>query len=183
MRFLLVGTPGTGKSTLLRQLEASYDSCAIYEANSLIHHAEALYGTEGGSEEDKSSVQVVDDLKLVRWLDHHLSERSKEDNSKIQIVASHLEGLISPNVFDAVIVLKCSPMILRKRLVARGYPDKQIEENIQAEIMEELKIPSEYYFQEQEAYLLVDTSTLGIDECAKVITNFLESQYREKKSA
>ncbi|MFQ5648281.1 MAG: AAA family ATPase, partial [Candidatus Aenigmatarchaeota archaeon] len=40
---------------------------------------------------------------------------------------------------DAVVVLKTSPGVLRGRLRKKGWPDRKVEENVQAEIMEVCK--------------------------------------------
>ncbi|MDA4111428.1 MAG: AAA family ATPase [Thaumarchaeota archaeon] len=56
--------------------------------------------------------------------------------TKNRIVSGHLLPYLVPNRdLDLIFVLRCSPDILRKRYESRGYSERKILENIEAEVV------------------------------------------------
>ncbi len=51
---------------------------------------------------------------------------------KSAIIDGHLSHLLP---VDAVIVLRCHPDVLRKRLAERGYPPEKIQANVEIELL------------------------------------------------
>jgi len=57
-------------------------------------------------------------------------------NTKDRIIVGHLLPYVIPNHdLDSVIVLRCSPTILRRRYLLRGYSEQKTSENVEAEVL------------------------------------------------
>lgn len=115
MRVAVTGTPGVGKTS----------ACALVTCMRVIHVND-----------------LVDELGAVSGYDR--SRRTKEVDvpklaeavSKIEgdvILEGHFSHLLHP---DLVIVLRCSPAVLRKRLKKKGWNEKKIQENVEAEAVD-----------------------------------------------
>jgi adenylate kinase len=103
MRVALTGTPGTGKTTVADRLRTDL---RVIHLNDVVRE-EGL--TEAVDEERDS---LVADLDAVgRWLDDHAGETGG------LLVESHLAHLLDA---DRVVVLRCAPAELERRLLERG---------------------------------------------------------------
>ena len=51
------------------------------------------------------------------------------------IIDSHLSHLLPPKIIDKVIVLRCDPTELERRLRKKGWSRKKIQENVEAEMI------------------------------------------------
>ncbi|GAA0286018.1 adenylate kinase family protein [Halobacterium noricense] len=115
MRVAVTGTPGTGKTTATEHLDTGLD---IVHLNDVIQ-AEDLY-----TEVDEARDSKVADLDAVRdWLE------GRED----VLVESHLSHLLDA---DRVVVLRCAPGELERRLIERGEPAEKAEENAESEALD-----------------------------------------------
>jgi adenylate kinase len=115
MRVAVTGTPGTGKTTATELLDTDLD---VVHLNDAIE-AEGLY-----TEVDEARDSKVADLEAVReWLD------GRED----VLVESHLAHLLDA---DRVVVLRCAPAELERRLIERGEPAAKAEENAESEALD-----------------------------------------------
>ena len=119
MMIAITGTPGTGKTSVATELRSlGYE---VLDINEFIKEKGLLKERD----EDRDTFCVdVDSLDLL--LDEY---RSKD--------MIFIEGHFSHSVeCDMIIVLRCSPDVLEKRLRERGYSDAKIKENVQAEIID-----------------------------------------------
>lgn len=99
----VTGIPGTGKTTLCKQLSASgYDVIDLNEMSE-------KYGCT-----QKSQVSI-------ECLDHHIQ------SIKGYILDGHYAHLLS---VYGVIIMECSPDVLEGRLRSRGYDSTKIRENM-----------------------------------------------------
>ncbi|MCD2199396.1 adenylate kinase family protein [Halobacterium sp. KA-4] len=115
MRVAVTGTPGTGKTTATEHLDTDLD---IVHLNDVIQE-EGLY-----TEVDEARDSKVADLDAVRdWLE------GRED----VLVESHLSHLLDA---DRVVVLRCAPGELERRLIERGEPAEKAEENAESEALD-----------------------------------------------
>jgi len=115
VRVAVTGTPGTGKTTATEHLDTDLD---IVHLNDVIQ-AEDLY-----TEVDEARDSKVADLDAVReWLD------GRED----VLVESHLSHLLDA---DRVVVLRCAPGELERRLLDRGESSEKAEENAESEVLD-----------------------------------------------
>ncbi|PWR70531.1 adenylate kinase family protein [Methanospirillum lacunae] len=113
MLIALTGTPGTGKSTVSDEL--TNRGHQVIRANDTI-------GPYIIEEDDERQAHVID---TDRWRD----EFPLLDG----IVEGHLTHLLP---VSRVIVIRCRPDVLKERLVARGYPDEKVAENVEAELLD-----------------------------------------------
>jgi adenylate kinase len=115
MRVAVTGTPGTGKTTATERLDTDLDVTHLNDAI----EAEKLY-----TEVDEARDSKVADLEAVReWLD------GRDD----VLVESHLAHLLDA---DRVVVLRCAPGELERRLIERGEPAAKAEENAESEALD-----------------------------------------------
>ena len=115
MRVAVTGTPGTGKTTATEHLDTDLD---VVHLNDVIEE-EGLY-----TEVDEARDSKVADLDAVRdWLD------GRED----VLVESHLSHLLDA---DRVVVLRCAPGELERRLIERGEPAEKAQENAESEALD-----------------------------------------------
>jgi adenylate kinase len=114
-RVAVTGTPGTGKSTATALLEDEYD---VIHLNDLIKGDDALW-----TERDPDRDTLVADLDAVR-------ERLGDWSG---VLDSHLAHRFD---VDRVVVLRCRPETVEKRLRERGESDATAAENAESEALD-----------------------------------------------
>ena len=140
MKVAVTGTPGTGKTTAVERVEANLDAmdfdaadldAADLDAADLdavdldVVHLNDVIREEGLHEgRDETRDSLVADLDAVS---EYLSGREN------LLVESHLAHHFDA---DRVVVLRCHPDELRRRLHERGEPDAKIEENVESEALD-----------------------------------------------
>lgn len=138
MRIALTGTPGTGKTTVARLLPYR-----VIDINALVRGGLNL-GVDperGCLEADMDALErklkETDDRNAWNTADTRdvTDTRDDEDTRGIGEIAI-LEGHFSHLLADRAIVLRLSPRALRQRLEARGYSEKKIKENLDAEALD-----------------------------------------------
>lgn len=120
MRLIITGNPGTGKTQVAEWLakELRYPLLSLTSFILL----KKLY-TRRGKQREVALGRLRRALLPVIRKNPHL------------IVEGHLACEIRLPV-DWVVVLRCHPKILRKRLKKRRYPKKKLEENLLAEMLD-----------------------------------------------
>ncbi|KAF2158136.1 POS9-activating factor FAP7 [Myriangium duriaei CBS 260.36] len=122
---VITGTPGTGKTTHCTAL-AEATGLAHMDINKIVkdHDCSAGYDTELGS-------TIVDEDKLLDAVEPILKKGGA-------IVDWHACDLWPAQLVDLVVVVRCRTEELYDRYKTRGYGDRKVEENMDAEIMEVL---------------------------------------------
>jgi adenylate kinase len=114
MRVAVTGTPGTGKTSATALLEDDHE---VTHLNDAIER-EGLY-----TERDEARDSLVVDLEAIEaWL----GEREG-------VVESHLAHLVPA---DRVVVLRCHPDELERRLLERGESEAKASENAESEALD-----------------------------------------------
>ena len=72
-----------------------------------------------------------------------------------------------------VIVLRCRPSVLAKRLKARGYPDRKVAENAEAEALDVILVES--VETGREVYE-IDTTNITPEEAADAVMSILAGE-------
>lgn len=149
-KIIITGTPGTGKTTIADALGELLKTRVIH-INEYAKEHNFIIGQEKGS--------YTVDLEALR------NALNKEPG----IIEGHLACEMKlRNSF--VIVLRCDPAVLKKRLKDRGYNSRKIAENLEAEAIDYCTIKAMKGFR---AVFEVDTTTRDVqkivDECMKII--------------
>jgi adenylate kinase len=113
MMYGITGTPGTGKSMIGEELS---------RLGHTVVHLTTTVGPYVIGEDEERDVQVID---VDRWV------------SEFKPVDGFVEGHMAHYLpCDKIIVLRCRPDELKKRLARRKYPTKKIRENADAEALD-----------------------------------------------
>ncbi len=121
MRIGLTGVPGTGKTTLGKQLAEKLD-LKYFSVNDIVNEHNLWI-----------TIDPTDNAKVVNIhaLEKTLNSMS-EDNF---VIEGHLLCEIKMRL-DKLIVLRTYPNVLGKRLEERGYPSAKIKANVYSEVMD-----------------------------------------------
>ncbi len=121
---IISGCPGTGKTTLSSGL-ASVLNAEIISLGGLVER-EGLYSQIDAERDTK----VADLNRLVPRV-VELIEKTRGN----VIVEGHYADIVPSSFVDIVIVLRTHPDVLSNRLKAKGWSERKIRENVQAEIL------------------------------------------------
>ena len=152
--YALTGTPATGKTSISKNL------------NKEIIHLSDLY--PNSSEGRNQNGEWIIDLDKLNKL---TQEKLRDDT----IIEGHLSHFID-NI-DQIIVLRCDPRELRRRMEMRDYNIEKIEENLEAEAIgliysQALEINNGIdVFQH-------DTTKLSVDESTTILRDFFEGNIK-----
>jgi adenylate kinase len=118
MKIAITGVPGTGKTEVSKVLSKKL-SFKLIEINKLAEKLKAFIGYD-----KKRECKILDMKKLKKEI------KKLKDNAIIEGHVSHSFPA------DLVIVLRCNPKVLKKRLEKR-YPSNpsKVQENVEAEIL------------------------------------------------
>jgi adenylate kinase len=114
----ITGTPGTGKKTLA-PLVASLLHLRSYSLNELAVSCGLV--SQAGADE-------VDAGELGRLV-------SAKVKGPCLLYGHLLPYSFGRREMSRVLVLRCNPKVLRRRLASRGYPDDKVGENVEAELI------------------------------------------------
>lgn len=154
------GTPCTGKTTVSELLSDKLN-CKLVKINDLAICDNLVLGTD----KDKG-YKIID----IDALNDSLSDIiSSSDNL---IVEGHLSHLCYGA--DKLIILRCRPEIIEKRLALRDYSDAKIHENLEAEALGVCSAEAlEIY--ENNIYEL-DVSDLTSDEIVHILIDVINGE-------
>ena len=149
---IITGTPGTGKTTLSKQLAKKLNLSYI-DANLIIRK----YNLSEGYDR-KRKTKIIDTKKLNQALIKEIKiynksyfniQKSKKYTKNLTksiktqkqikngiIIDSHLSHCLPNKYVDLCIVTKCSLKTLEKRLKKKKYDKSKIRENLDAEIFD-----------------------------------------------
>ncbi len=155
----ITGTPGTGKSSAGGVLAARGHK--VIELGDLIRE-HRLYD---GLDEERGSLEVDPDL-LAERLPALLP-------SGDVILVGHLSHLVPA---DLIVVLRCRPSVLVKRLGSRGWPGPKVQENMEAEALDVILIES---VESERETVEIDTTAMTTAQVADAVEEILAGE-REK---
>jgi adenylate kinase len=147
----ITGTPGTGKSTVSRELEGKIVDLSEYVREEKI------------AEENEEGELEVD---LEELGDNTPEEPEDQD----LILEGHLAHFLD---LDHCIVLRTSPDLLENRLNERDYSSEKVQENLESE---KLDLILSQAVENQEKVYEIDTSEKNAEEVAEEIRSALEEE-------
>lgn len=154
MKIALTGTPGVGKTSIADELERR--GYKILRVESIADRFTIGY-------DDKRKCKIVDEDALDEYI-----RKLKVDG--ILIIEGHLSHLLN---VDAVIILRCHPEELKRRLKMKGWEEKKIKENVEAEALD---IILQRALEKHEKIWEIDTTNKSIDEIVNEIERILKGE-------
>ena len=128
---LISGTPGTGKSTIIKKAKDQNASVQVLNISEFVKQE----GLHDGYDEEFDTF-IINDRKTQKKLIKRIPEMRRKGPVLIEC---HSCGLFDEDemevLVDKVMVLTCSTESLYDRLKLRNYSKKKIEENMECEIM------------------------------------------------
>lgn len=151
MRIAVTGTPGTGKTTVTARVESDLD---VLHLNEIITAEELTTGHD-----EKRDSAIVDLDAVGPYLD------GRED----VIFESHLAHNFDA---DRVVVLRCHPEEIEKRLASRDESEASIEENAESEALDVILGEAVNRHGEEKIYE-IDTTEKDVDAVAREIESVI----------
>jgi adenylate kinase len=146
----ITGTPGTGKSMVGEELS--------HRGHKVIHLSDTVGPYVSGNDEERDA-RIID---VDRWA----AEFVPVDG----FVEGHIAHLLP---CDRIVVLRCRPDVLEKRLARRKYRMEKIRENIDAEALDVCLIETVENFSSVQI-LELDTTARDVTYCADQIERFVK---------
>ena len=157
MNIALTGTPGTGKTSLSNKFD--YNLVSIND-----YYAEI---SNGKDEEDNWLIDL-----------EKLNEIIVTKNHSNTIFEGHVAHFLK-NI-DKIIVLRCHPNELKKRLSFRNYSDEKIRENMEAEALNIICEEAIDLYDEKNVFE-IDTSTITIGKSVEKIGDIINGNIKSNK--
>jgi adenylate kinase len=152
MMACISGIPGTGKSSVSAVLKRmGYD--VVLQNDTTVNYFIC-------DDPDRDTAVIDEDL----WA----SEFRPVDG----IVEGHLTHLLE---CDRLVILRCRPDVLKKRLVLRGYSPGKVHENVEAEALDTILIEALENHKE-DIILELDTTERTPEEIATEIDDFIHGR-------
>ena len=130
---LITGTPGTGKTTFAKILEAKINESIQKIGNYKMSHIElsrTIQDNKLYSEiDEENDCTIFDEDMVIDFLEPYIPNGG-------YIVDFHGSNFFPERYFDFVFVLRTNNTVLYERLKARNYSDKKITNNIDCEIFQ-----------------------------------------------
>jgi len=168
----IAGSPGTGKTSVSNALKSILDASIISLKDFIDSH-----GLVDSWDAEKDT-RIVDEERLRDALLKEIAELWQETNISWLIIDGLLADVIADKC-DHAVVLRLHPSVMQERLVARGYSERKIAENVQAEILG----TSTFHMQESRGndFLDIDTTGKSVEDVARLIADLVEG--REEQDA
>ena len=153
----ITGTPGTGKTALCQSLGAGY---SVLSLKDLAEQYECL-----GPQDAADGAAPIDI--------HQLAEKWQFQDNEITFIDGHLSHFLD---VDAIVVLRCNPLELEKRLQSRDYSTAKIAANVEWELISgtwsellefEISVP----------LLELDTSSTSTEELQTQVLSWIEKKF------
>ena len=122
----VTGTPGTGKTKIASILAKKFKGNYINLGKTCLEKGYVRRLNSAG----KSPIVNLEKIS------QHVKQIISKSNNQSLILDAHFIVKLSANLKPIIIVLRCEPTELVKRLRRKGFPEKKIYENVWAEILD-----------------------------------------------
>jgi len=180
----LTGTPGTGKSTVSKLLRNKrYKVLVLNEIIKLENLTLGRDTTRQTTEADLKGLNqyLTENLKLnlknKKNNKHGIISKKKSDNilGDSIFLEGHLAHLLP--LVDLVIILRCHPTELRKRLTKKAWAENKISENLEAEAVDTILIESMERFSQDKVFE-IDTTHLKPEDVMEGIIEIIKGNVK-----
>jgi len=165
MIIALTGTPGTGKTSVSNILQEN--DFEVVDLNKIAISNNFLIG-----EDEERDSKIVD----VDTSNEYINEIYKEKD--IVFIDGHLSHLLKS--VDKVIILRCHPDELRKRLSQKRWKKSKVKENIEAEILDIILCEAVEIHPEKNVFE-IDTTNLDINNVSELIVEIINNNFEHMK--
>ena len=170
----ITGTPGVGKTSVCSHLrELGFQ---VIDINKLV--SERFHK----GFDNKRRCFVADLRKLRRHVKriHKSAAKEMQDSSRehILLLDSHISHLLHP---DVAIVLRANPLELAERLRRKGFEERKIKENVQAETLDVILVEA---VERCKFVYEIDTTGKSVEavaECVREILSALRENTEERR--
>ncbi|TDA29414.1 MAG: NMP kinase [Archaeoglobi archaeon] len=146
----LTGTPGCGKSSIAEELKKrGYRVISVRE-----------FAEKHGCARKEGEDVIIDVERLKKF---------EFDG----IVEGHLSHLLDPEI---AIVLRCNPLLIKKRLIERGWSYEKVMENVEAELIDVILVEA---LQSCERVFEIDVTEMSVEEAADAVEKILKGDADE----
>lgn len=161
----LTGTPGTGKSAVATDLQKQ--GYTIVRLHQLANENNCIDGID-----TKRNTQLIDVNKLNKSIQKHFNKDA------LIFFEGHLGHLLK--TIDKVVILRCKPQELIKRLTKKKWSTTKIKENVDAETIDVILCEAvEHHLKEN--IFEIDTTKRSIEEVGAIIKNLVKKKFRPTK--
>ena len=157
MLLAVTGTPGTGKTSVC-------DSLAL-EGYYIVKLKNVIVANRLHQEYDETKDSLEIDIDVVR---DHLHRNPPNNTEEWTVIESHLSHNLD---VDGIVLLRCDPRELEKRLARRDYTAEKIRENVESELVDVIAIE---VTEQNLPSIEIDTTRLDKKEVAVIINNFVK---------
>lgn len=165
MHIALTGTPGIGKTSVSAVLRQK--GFKVVDINNVAVENNFFVGVDKERDSKIADVDKIDD-----YIKKHYS---KED---MVFFDSHLSHLLKS--VERVIVFRCHPDNLAKRLSRKRWKKEKIKENIEAEMLDVILCETLEYHSKQNVFE-IDTTNKSIEEVASSVMKIIENKFKHRK--
>lgn len=165
MLIALTGTPGTGKSSISTVLRKN--GFEVVDLNKVATEKNFVIGTD-----EKRNSKIIDVNRLNKYVKENYSKKD------IVFVEGHLSHLLKN--MDKVIILRCHPRVLKKRLTKKGWKIEKIKENIDAEILDIILCETVDIHPPKNIFE-IDTTDKSIDDVTSSVMEIIRNKFRPMK--
>jgi len=162
MRVALSGTPGTGKTSVATALEKQ--GYSIVHIHALAKEKHCITGMDT---KRHSALIDIDKLNTV-------IQKNYQTDSLV-FFEGHVSHLLT--TMDKVVILRCHPTQLQKRLLKKKWGKQKIKENVDAEILDVILCEAAELHPARNIFE-IDTTGKTIEEVTEVIKNIVENNFR-----
>ena len=160
----LTGTPGTGKTSISKILQEN--GFEVVDLNKVACEKNFLIGKD-----EKRDSNIVDIERFDEFVKKNYSGRDI-------IIEGHLSHLLKS--VDKVIILRCHPDELRKNLSMKGWNERKIKENLEAEILDIILCEAAEIHAKKNIFE-INVTGKPIDAVAYSIIEIISNKFKNKK--
>jgi adenylate kinase len=166
MRVALSGTPGTGKTSVATALKKQ--GYTIVPLHTYAKENHCIAGID-----KKRDSQLIDIEKLNTVIQKNFTTES------LVFFEGHIAHLL--RTMEKVIILRCHPKELKKRLMKKKWKAKKIKENIEAETIDIILCEAvEHYLSEN--IFEIDTTKKTAEEITTSIREIVKKKFQPTKT-